>query len=250
MNRLLPKEPKWTESAVNPQCMINDFGISREPTPSQQDNTIKKYEEQNIQLRREMKERGNTINNLVRHHKETVSQFEYNMARMANQLQKQAKMIADLEWQKGMLLRNLEEQTRISYALGQQDTKTREVFGNISSTMFLEFDKQTGIIDEKTSAILKLEAQKQKSLAILSYKMERWLWCLNISQGTVKNVPLSGTRTEEEKMYLMIKAVLNACGESDTNGMSRTSRFLKNIRLVKCESRVTEGPRSKPTCLF
>ncbi|KAJ5804765.1 uncharacterized protein N7518_001068 [Penicillium psychrosexuale] len=162
MNRLLPKEPKWTESAVNPQCMINDIGISKEPTSSQQDNTIKKYEEKNSRLKHGMKEQENTIHNLVRHHKETVGQFDYNMARMAYQLQKQAKMITDLEWQKGMLLRNLEEQTRISYALGQQDTKTREVFGNISSTMFLEFDRQKGIIDEKTSAILELEAQKRK----------------------------------------------------------------------------------------
>lgn len=43
MNRLLLKEPKWTESAINPQCMINDIGPPTvcDSTSSWHDETLK-----------------------------------------------------------------------------------------------------------------------------------------------------------------------------------------------------------------
>ncbi|CAG8331729.1 unnamed protein product [Penicillium nalgiovense] len=97
-NCLLPKELEWTESAVNPQCMVNDIGLSSVSTMSQHDLADKPKEsrEQNSQLRRKMKEQEDIILNLKQSHKKA----------------KQAKKIADLESQKERLVRDLEKQTK------------------------------------------------------------------------------------------------------------------------------------------
>lgn len=76
-NCLLPKEPEWTESAVNPQCMVNDIGLSSVSTMSQHDLADKPKEsrEQNSQLRRKMKEQEDINLNLKQSHKKAVRRF-------------------------------------------------------------------------------------------------------------------------------------------------------------------------------
>lgn len=150
MNRLLLKEPKWTESAINPQCMINDIGPppACDSTSSWHDETLKKSQEQNAQLRGEMKEQEKTILSLTKKHKAAEGQFEQNITKIFYKLEEQKKKMADLVFQKAMLVRDLEEQTRISSALEKRDTKIKEVFGNIASTMFLELEYQEELISE------------------------------------------------------------------------------------------------------
>ncbi|KAJ6187493.1 hypothetical protein N7519_002401 [Penicillium mononematosum] len=113
-NRLLLKEPKWTESAVNPQCMVNDIGLSSASTLSQHDlaDKLKESREQNAQLRRKMKEQEDIILNLEQSHKETVRRCAQRLANIPHKRQKQAKRIADLESRKERLVSDLAKQTK------------------------------------------------------------------------------------------------------------------------------------------
>lgn len=135
---------------------------------------------------------------LFRHHEEQtkrISDLEFQKEKLVRGLQEQTKNIADLECQKGMvifdpkaqtkriselerqngmLVHSLEEQTRIASALEKRDSKMKEVFGNISSTMFLELEYQEELINEMTPGEGEFFQSSHNTLVDLVGIIEQW----------------------------------------------------------------------------
>ncbi|OQE30517.1 hypothetical protein PENFLA_c003G10782 [Penicillium flavigenum] len=165
-NRLLLKEPKWTESAVNPQCMVNDIGLSSASTLSQHDFADKPKEsrEQNAQLRRKMKEQQNIILNLKQSHKETVRRYVQRLANIPHKRQKQAKRIADLESQKERLARDLEKQTKKTVDLQcLRGMRVRDLKRHEEMIADLQWQKATlvGDLEKQKKIVANLYWQKE-----------------------------------------------------------------------------------------
>ncbi|KAJ5834784.1 hypothetical protein N7447_000810 [Penicillium robsamsonii] len=121
--------------------MINYFGPSWDSMPSHNDNMLKESQEQNTRLRHVVKEQENIILNLAQHHEEVTGQLEQHTARIT-------KRIADHEREKGKLVHDLKEQTRIASALENRDTKMKKVFSDTASIMFLELEYQEELISK------------------------------------------------------------------------------------------------------
>jgi Uncharacterized conserved protein len=200
-NRLLLREPEWRVSLVNPQCMINNLGPTYNSMPPQRDDkhddtlTPKDSQEQNAQLRHEVTKQAQIILDLTKKHKEAVGRFEQHTANITYELEEQEKKISDLEFQKGkfvldpeelpkkiaelerqngMLVHSLEEQTRIVSTLEKRDAKMKEVFDNISSTMFLELEYQEELINEMTPGEGEFFQPSHNTLVDLVELIEQW----------------------------------------------------------------------------
>lgn len=212
-NCLLLREPEWRESLVNPQCMINNPGPTCNSIPLQHDDKhddtpkrsqeqnaqlrhqIEGFQEQNTQLRHEMTKQAQIILDLTKKHKEAVGWFEQHTANIIYELEEQKKKVSDLKCQKrkpvrhheeqtkrisnlecqnGMLVHSLEEQTRIASALEKRDAKMKEVFGNISSTMFLELEYQEELINEMTPGEGEFFQPSHNTLVDLVEIIEQW----------------------------------------------------------------------------
>lgn len=198
-NRLLLREPEWRESLVNPQCMINNPEPTCNSMPLQHDDRhddmSKESQEQNAQLRHEMTKQAQIILDLMKKHKEAVGRFEQHTANITYELEEQkkkvsdlkcqkgklvrdpearTKRISDLECQNGMLVHSLEEQTRIASALEKRDAKMKEVFSNISSTMFLELEYQEELINEMTPGEGEFFQPSHNTLVDLVEIIEQW----------------------------------------------------------------------------
>ncbi|KAJ5406421.1 hypothetical protein N7465_007705 [Penicillium sp. CMV-2018d] len=114
---------------------------------------------------------------LVRHHEEQTKRIfdlECQKGKLVDSLEEQTKRISELECQKGMLVHSLEEQTRIASALEKRDAKMKEVFSNISSTMFLELEYQEELINEMTPDEGEFFQPSHNTLVDLVEIIEQW----------------------------------------------------------------------------
>ncbi|CAG8045142.1 unnamed protein product [Penicillium nalgiovense] len=192
-NCLLPKEPEWTESAVNPQCMVNDIGLSSVSTMSQHDLADKPKEsrEQNSQLRRKMKEQEDIILNLKQSHKKAkqakkIADLESQKERLVRDLEKQMKktvdlqclrgmrvrdlkrhgeMITDLQWQKATLVGDLEEQEKMIANLHwQQGMLVRDLDKQAKTIANLHYQQGMLVrhLGEQGEILANLQYQKEK----------------------------------------------------------------------------------------
>ena len=73
-----------------------------------------------------------------------------------------------------MLVHSLGEQTRIASALEKRDAKMKEVFGDISSTMFLELEYQEELINEMTPGEGEFFQPSHNTLVDLVEIIEQW----------------------------------------------------------------------------
>ncbi|KAF4761132.1 hypothetical protein HAV15_006642 [Penicillium sp. str.  len=157
-NCLLLREPEWRESLVNPQCMLNNPGPTCNSMPLQHDDkhddTPKESQEQNAQLRHQMTKQAQIILDLTKKHKEAVGRFEQHTANIIYELEEQKKKMAS--------------------ALEKRDAKMKEVFGNISSTMFLELEYQEELINEMTPGEGEFFQPSQNTLVDLVEIIEQW----------------------------------------------------------------------------
>lgn len=165
-NRFLLKEPKWTESAVNPQCMVNDIELSSSSTLSQHDlaDKLKESREQNAKLRCKMKEQEDTIRNLRQSHKETIRWFVQRLANIPHKRQKQAKRIPDLKSQKERLVRDLEKQTKKTVDLAcLRGMRLRDLKRNEEMIADLQWQKVTlvGDLEKQKKIVADLYWQKE-----------------------------------------------------------------------------------------
>ncbi|KAJ5163344.1 uncharacterized protein N7500_005174 [Penicillium coprophilum] len=187
MNYLPLEESKWIESSINPQHMVNDFGPSWDSIRSQHDDMpedcqeqnaqlvmLKEFREQNARLRHAMKEQEKVILHLTKHHEDVAGQLEQDTARMICKLKDQAKKIADLESEKGWLVRDLREQTRIASTLEKRDTKMKKVLGDTASIMFLELEYQEELINEMPPNDWEYFQPTHEALMDLVENIEHW----------------------------------------------------------------------------
>lgn len=187
-NRVLLGEPEWRESLVNPQCMINNPGPTCNYMLLQHDNKLDdtpKEPQKNAQLRYKIMKQAQIILDLTKKHKEAVGRFEQHTANITYEFEEQKKKVSHLEFQKkklvrdlecqnGMLVHSLGEQTRIASALEKRDAKMKEVFGDISSTMFLELEYQEELINEMTPGEGEFFQPSHNTLVDLVEIIEQW----------------------------------------------------------------------------
>lgn len=103
-----------------------------------------------------------------------ISDLKFQKGMMIRDPEARTKRISDLECQNGMLVHSLEEQTRIASALEKRDAKMKEVFSNISSTMFLELEYQEELINEMTPGEGKFFQPSHNTLVDLVEIIEQW----------------------------------------------------------------------------
>lgn len=198
-NRLLLREPERRGSSVNPQCMVNNLGPKCNSMPprhdDKHDDTPKESQEQNAQLRHEMMKQAQIILDVKKKHKEAVGQFkqysanityeleeqkkkvsdlEFQKEKLVSDLERQTKRIFDLECQNRILVHSIERQTRIASTLEKRDAKMKEVFGNISSTMFSELEYQEELINEMTPGEGGFFQPSHNTLVDLVEIIEQW----------------------------------------------------------------------------
>jgi hypothetical protein len=187
INRLIPEEPKWVESAVNPQHMMNNFGPSWDSMPSHHEDLFKKSQEQNAQLvmltefrgqnaqlRHTIKKQEKTILNITQYQEEVTAQLEQHTARVVYTLKEQTKKIADLEFEKVELIRDLKEQTKIASALEKRDRKMRKVFSDTASIMFSELEYQEELINKMAPNDGQFFQPTHETLVDLVENIEQW----------------------------------------------------------------------------
>ncbi|KAJ5436218.1 hypothetical protein N7445_007103 [Penicillium cf. griseofulvum] len=174
MNRSILKEPKWVESAVNPQHMMNYFGPSWDYMPSHHDDLLKESQEQNSRPRHTIKKQEKIILNLAQYQEEAAVQLEQHTARVVYKLKEQTNKIADLECEKVALIRDLKEQTRIASALEKRDMKMKKVFGDTASIMFSELEYQEGLISKMAPNDGEFFQPTHETLVDLVENIEQW----------------------------------------------------------------------------
>ncbi|KAJ5410332.1 uncharacterized protein N7487_004691 [Penicillium crustosum] len=166
-NRVLLGEPEWRESLVNPQCMINNPGPTCNSMLLQHDNKLDdtpKEPQKNAQLRYKIMKQAQIILNLTKKHKEAVGRFEQHTANITYEFEEQKKKVSHLEFQK----------KKASSALEKRDAKMKEVFGDISSTMFLELEYQEELINEMTPGEGEFFQPSHNTLVDLVEIIEQW----------------------------------------------------------------------------
>ncbi|OQE46463.1 hypothetical protein PENCOP_c001G04124 [Penicillium coprophilum] len=187
INCLPLEEFKWIDSSINPQHMVNDFGSSWDSMRSHHDDMpedyqkqnaqlamLKDFREQNARLRHAMKEQEKVIIRLTKRHEDVTSQLEQHTARIVCKLKDKAKKIADLECEKGWLVRDIREQTRIASALEKRDTKMKKALGDTASTMFLELEYQEELISDMPPNDWEYFQPTHEALVDLVENIEQW----------------------------------------------------------------------------
>ncbi|KAJ5514364.1 hypothetical protein N7463_003916 [Penicillium fimorum] len=108
------------------------------------------------------------------HNTKKIADLECEKGQLIRDLGEQTKRIASHEREKGKLVRDLKEQTRIVSALEKRDTKMRKVFGDTAGIMFLELEYQEELISEIAPNDGEFFQPTHETLVDLVKNIEQW----------------------------------------------------------------------------
>ncbi|KXG47107.1 uncharacterized protein PGRI_038530 [Penicillium griseofulvum] len=145
LNRLIPEEPKWVESAVHPQHTMNEFGPSRDSVPSLHDDQDMKrsvleepkWVESAVNPQHMMNNFGPSWDSMPSHHDDLLKQsqeqngrlvmfkgFQEQNAQLRYTIKQQEKIILNLAQYQEEATAQLEQHTaRVVYTLKEQNKK-------------------------------------------------------------------------------------------------------------------------------